>query len=109
MDSRQHDFPIPAGHQYRNFMDHARPQQTPASSAHRRNDAERTIGVAAILHLHDRARSSTRAEMRLRLQLVFKKDIAAEDFRTAGWFRIENLQRELAKKSLLMYSNCGAR
>ena len=58
MNSRENDFLVAASHEIAHFRNCGFGSNAPAASANRRNDAEGTIGVAAVLYFYDRARAS---------------------------------------------------
>ena len=106
VNSGEHDFLVAAIDQSADLLNNGCRRQASASSSDRRNDAERTVRVAAILDLHDRARPAAGTQMRLRLQFILEKDVAAENFGAAVQFgsleiRIEHLERQLAEHRLV--------
>jgi hypothetical protein len=84
MDARKNDLLVSAFNEAPNFSKHHVGIHAAASTSYRRNDAERAVGVATVLHFDNRAGSAAGTGVGARLELLFEKDIAAEDFGAAS-------------------------
>jgi hypothetical protein len=84
MDAGKDDLFVTSLDQAPDFGENQIRIHAPAAPTHRGNDAERAVGITAVLNLDDGARTAGGSGMCARLKFLFQKDIAAEYFRSAG-------------------------
>src|SRR5262245_50120435 len=80
MNAGKNELLITAPDQIPNFLENERRRHTTAATAHGWNDAERAIRIAPILYFDHGACSTARAEVRRRLEFLFQKNAAAQNF-----------------------------
>src|SRR5207237_10676729 len=96
MNSGENDFFIAARHQIAYFGKSRFWFDAAAAAAHRRNDAEGTVRVAAMLHFDHRAGLATGTGVRCGLELALEENAAAQDLRAA--MRLEAVTEKVGCK-----------